>query len=207
MIIIGVTGNSGAGKTTVATTMKTNLNALCINADSVIREIMKPGNEYYDEVVRIFGDKVLFASNSKKAGQVNRTKLGKALFSDEEKRNELNKQTFKYLGKELKKQILEHKTDDYIILDVPLLYDGGFDKICNYVVAVVADEKTKVGRICDRDKIKQNEAIARLDTQMSEDILKQKADFVIENNADNRYINLVNQILRILRKIKENNKK
>lgn len=207
MIIIGVTGNSGAGKTTVATTMKTNLNALNISADEIAKELMKPENDYYNDVIKLFGEEILYTEKSRKAGKIKRQKLAKILFTDSKKRENLNKLTFKYVGKELKSIIMEHKNDEYIILDIPLLYEGGFDKICNYVVAVVADEITKISRICSRDRINGNDARNRISTQMNEEFLKEHANFVIDNGGKNQYINLVNQTLKVIKAIKEEEKK
>lgn len=207
MIIIGVTGNSGAGKTTVATIMKTNLKAQNINADDITRELIKPGNGYYFDVLKIFGNDILHGPDSKCPDKIKKDKLAKMLFSDEEKREKLNKLTFKYVGQELKDIILEHKEDEFIILDIPLLYEGRFEKICNYVVAVVADEETKIARICERDKISKEDAAQRLSTQMNENFLKEHADFVIENNGKNKYFNLVKQTVNVIHSIKEKKEK
>ena len=202
MIIIGVTGNTGAGKSTVSTIIKNNLNAIIINADEVANSIMEPGNEFYDKVLELFGDNILEKRPSKK-GKIHKPSLSKILFSDAEKREKMNKLTFKYVGKEFKRLILENKNEDYIILDVPLLYEGKFDKICNYVIAVTADEKTKIDRVKIRDRIHPDQAKKRLDTQNTDEFFKENADFVIENNQDNRYINLVKDTLRVIHKIKK----
>jgi len=206
MIIIGVTGNSGAGKTTVATIMKNNLGAVLINADTIAKTLMKPGEEYYNDILKLFEGENLLQKKEKYKDRIDRAKLSKLIFENEEARKQMNKLTFKYVGQEMKKIIMENKNADYIILDVPLLYEGGFEKICNYVIAVIADEETKIARIHERDKIQNNDAKNRIRTQISDEFLKENANFVIENNASNKFINLVNQTIRVLHQIKDEKK-
>ncbi len=206
MIIIGVTGNSGAGKSTISTIIKNNLNAYVVNADAISRELMKPGKEYYNEILKLFGkENVLNSKKSKNKNQIHRSKLAKIIFEDSEKRKLLNKLTFKYVGEEMKKQILECKNNgqDFVILDVPLLYESKFDKICNYVIAVIADEETKVKRLRIRDNLNENQdALNRLGAQPNDDFFKERADFIIDNSKGIGYFDLVKASLKIIHKIK-----
>jgi dephospho-CoA kinase len=206
MIIIGVTGNTGAGKSTISTIIKNNTDALIIDADEISKNMMEPGTSYYKEIVEIFGQSILQKKPAKNKGKIYRAYLAKEIFSDDEKRAAMNKLTFKYVGKETKKIILENKNKEFVVLDFPLLYEGGFDKICNYVIAVVADDETKISRIKERDKLHLNQIKKRLEVQESEEFLKENADFVIENGAKTRYISLVKDTLRIIHKIKKEGK-
>ena len=90
-----------------------------------------------------------------------------------------------------------------IVLDFPLLYEGKFDKICNYVIGVVADEETKILRVTERDRITNAQALSRLNVQIDEEELKEKADYIIDNSYNTRYITLVNEVVRIVHKIKK----
>ena len=83
------------------------------------------------------------------------------------------------------------------------MYESGFNKICNYVIGVVADEETKIERIKERDKLNLNQIKKRLETQKDEEFFKSKADFIIENPKRNRYINLVKDTLKVIHKIKD----
>lgn len=162
MIIIGVTGNTGAGKSTVSTIIKNNTNALVIDADEVSKRLMEPGTEYYKGIVDIFGEEILQTKPAKNKGKIHRAKFAKILFSDEEKRLALNKLTYKYVGKEFKKTILANKDKEFIVLDVPLLFESGFNKICNYIIVVSADNDAKIERVKERDKIHPDQAKKRL---------------------------------------------
>jgi len=203
MIIIGITGNTGAGKTTVSTIIKNNSNALVINADEISKSIMEPGNEYYDEVVKLFGNEILQKKPAKNKGRVHRPTLAKIIFKDDGKREALNKLTFRYVGQETKKIILDNKNKEMIVLDFPLLFEGGFNKICNYIIAVVADEHTKNARLRERDKISSEQVSKRLECQPSEEFYTEKANYVIKNSENNRYINLVKDTLSVIHKIKK----
>ena len=203
MIIIGVTGNSGAGKTTISTIIKNNSKALVIDADLLAKSLLKPGTEYYDKTIELFGKKILMPKPSKNKGKIDKAAFSKILFSDDKKREKMNALTFKYVGQEIKKIILENKDREIIVIDAPLLYEGGFEKICNYVIAVVAEEKTKIKRIMQRDKIHPNQASQRISTQKNEDFYKEHANFIIENNENTRYITLVKETLKIVHTIKD----
>jgi dephospho-CoA kinase len=203
MIIIGVTGNTGAGKSTVSTIIKNNTNALVIDADELSKSIMQPGTDYYNATVEIFGQGILQKKPAKNKGKIHKANLAKAIFSDAENRAKMNKLTFKYVGKEVKKMILENKNQEMIVLDFPLLYEGGFDKICNYVIAVVADDNTKISRLKERDKLHPDQIKKRLEAQEKEEFFKENANFVIENGARKRYISLVNDTIKVIHKIKK----
>lgn len=206
MIIIGVTGNTGAGKSTVSTIIKNNTNALVLDADVISKYLMEPGTEYYNDIVDLFGQKILQTKPSKNKGKIHKANLAKIIFGNEEKREQMNKLTYKYVGQEIKRLILENKDKEVIVLDVPLLYESGFNKICNYVIVVVADNETKIERVKERDKLNPNQIQKRLEAQPNETILKEKADFVIENPKDNRYISLVKDTLNVIHKIKDDKK-
>ena len=70
MIIIGVTGNSGAGKSTVSTIIKNNTGALIIDADRLVKKIMLPGESYYNETVKLFGEEILLTKPEKNKGKI-----------------------------------------------------------------------------------------------------------------------------------------
>ena len=203
MIIVGVTGNTGAGKSTVSTIIKNNTGAVIIDADKIVKEMMVPGEDYFRETVELFGEHILVKSPAKHKGKIDNLKLATALFKDAEKREKLNKITFKYVGQKTKELILANQDKEFIVLDFPLLYEGGFDKICNYVIGVVADEETKISRIKQRDRVSKKQVEARIDAQMNEQTLKETTDFILDNSKDTKYINLVKNTIRVIHKIKK----
>ena len=142
MVIIGVTGNSGAGKDTVSEILKSELDALIIDADSIVRENQEPEKDYYKKIVELFGESIL---NDNKT--LNRNALANEIFKNEEKRNSLNKITFECVQNEVDKILESNIEKNYVILNFPLLYEGNFDKMCEHVISVIADEFTIIKSI------------------------------------------------------------
>jgi len=203
MIIIGVTGQTGSGKSTVSTIIKNNTGAVVIDADQVVRELMGPGKEYYKEALRIFGEDILYNRRKANKWKINNSKFARILFDDKDKREEFNKITYKYVGKRTKEIILENKDKNFAVLDFPLLYEGGFDKICNCVVGVVADEETKIARLDERSKLTREESLKRLNLQMPEEELRQRADYIVDNSGNVNYFGLVKDVVRLVHKIEK----
>ena len=73
---------------------------------------------------------------------------------------------------------------ELIVIDAPLLFESELDKICDFVIGVVADEELKIERICKRDNISKEDAIKRLKIQKNNDFIIRNADYIIENNSD-----------------------
>jgi len=181
MKIIGITGPSGAGKTTLSQVLSKKYNAYIIDADEVARKLSDdPSSEYYKERLKLFGEYAL-----KDDGQLDRKKIASIIYKSKEKRRALNKLTFKYVVEDIIKQIDEVKNFDYTYLgiDVPLLYEAKMEKICDYVIAVVAEDKDKIKRICNRDNISEELAKKRLEIQNNNEFFAKKADFVIHNDG------------------------
>lgn len=197
MKIIGVTGNSGSGKTTICEIISSISNAKIIDADEVAKSLDFPGSEYVNKIAELFGNEVLNSS-----GSLNRKKLGEFIYTNVSNKLELDKLTFKYVGGEVSKklEILKSEELDYIVLDVPLLFESELDNLCDYVIAVTASTDKKVQRIQKRDNIDENTARQRLAIQKDDDFFYRNSDFVIENNGDRELIQ--NSIERILENIK-----
>jgi len=181
MKIIGITGPSGAGKTTLSQILSQKYNAYIIDADEVARKLSDdPSSEYYKERLKLFGKYAL-----KDNGQLDRKKIASIIYKSKEKRRALNKLTFKYVVEDITNQIDHVKNLNYTYLgiDVPLLYEAKMEKICDYVIAVVAEDKDKIKRICNRDNISEELAKKRLEIQNNNEFFAKKADFVIHNDG------------------------
>lgn len=202
MKVIGVTGNSGSGKSTVSTIIKNNLNCTVISADNLAKKINVPGSEYYEKTIELFGKDIL-----NEDGTINRRKLAPILFTDVETKRKMNLLTSKYVGGEIEKLVNEEKAkanNGFVVIDAPLLFECGVDKLCDYVIAVTcAEEDTKISRICIRDKITKNQAKIRLEAQPDDEFYTSKADYVIYNNQDTLYITLIKGVIKVIHDIKD----
>lgn len=179
MRIIGVTGSSGAGKTTICTILEEKYLAHIIDADKVAKKLTKKGTMYLKSIVEYFGIDIL-----DNTGELKRKELANIIYEDEEKRNALNSLTFTYVVKEIKENINKLKDKELIVIDAPLLYESNLDKICDIVIGVIAKEIDKINRICARDDINEEIAKKRLAIQLNDDYIKDRVDYVIVNNGN-----------------------
>lgn len=194
-MIIGITGSSGAGKSTVCEILENEYHVKVINADKIAKELSKKGTLYLLEIVQKFGEEILLEN-----GELNRKKLANIIYHNEEKRNQLNECTFKYIRKEIEKQIQEHK-NELIAIDVPLLFEAKLEEICNTTIAVIAKNKeAQIARIMQRDGIDKMHAEARLSAQHPNEFYTSRCQFVITN--DNEIADIEKQIEEILDVIK-----
>ena len=184
------------GKSTVCNLICRIANSKIIDADEVAKSLDFSGSEYVKEISNLFGQEVLNEN-----GSLNRKRLGELIYTNISNKLELDKLTFKYVGSELERRLENLKSEelDYIVLDVPLLFESGLNDLCDIVISITADIETKVERIKIRDKLDENTARQRLSIQKDDDFYYRNSDFVIENNGDIELIK--NSLERILREI------
>ena len=190
-MVIGVTGNSGSGKSEISKILSNKINAKIIDADKVVKELYTPGQEYYNKILELFGNKVLEKNN-----KLNRNKIAEIIYNNESEREKLNNLTYKYVVDEIKKRVKKEKNIN-IIIDAPLLFESKLDEICDITVAVLAEKSLKINRICTRDNIEQKIAISRLAIQKEDSYYQKKADYIVTNNGKNDEINLEEICTRI----------
>ncbi len=179
-LVIGLTGNSGSGKSTVAEIMK-SAGALVVDADSMAHEIMLPGSLAYQEIVEEF-DGVVGAD-----GRIDRKKLAAKVFNDVGRKARLEEITHPYIVQAMLRQVNHVLTLGryrYVVLDAPLLFEAGLQQYVHEAWVVIADEKTRLLRIMERDGISAEQAQMRLNAQTPEKTLINYADVVIENNFE-----------------------
>lgn len=179
MKIIGITGSSGSGKTTVSKILSEELKVTTINADEIVKQMQEKGTEYYKEIIETFGQKIL-----QKDGSLNRKKIAQMIFQDELKKEKLDKLTYKYVVEEIKVQVKNSK-EEYIIIDAPLLIESKLNEICDTIIAVISNKEEQVKRISKRDNIEEKNAKLRLDAQKDNKFYKLNADYIVENNGGN----------------------
>ena len=178
-MIIGITGNSGSGKTSISKLLKKELEADIINADEVVKEMSMPGEVYYNEIVKVFGEDVLVEN-----GQINKPKLSDIIFESSEKRDTLNSLTFKYIVEEIKTRANLSKCE-IVIIDAPLLIESKLNEICDIIISVIAEEDIKLKRICERDNIDERIALNRINAQPKNEFYIKNSNLVIINNNSN----------------------
>lgn len=182
MITIGMCGRSGSGKSTVASYFRSK-GIPVIDTDDLYHRILLEKGECVRELVEAFGTEIL-----KEDGSVDRRTLASAVFlSDEPKERQarLNAITHRHVLSRVKEILSAQKKQDarVVFVDVPLLFESGFDRLCDAVICVVADEDRRIARISERDGIKEDEIRARFRSQLTDEYLTAHCDYVIENNS------------------------
>ncbi len=178
MKIIGICGSSGSGKSTVCLCFE-KLGIPILDCDKIYHELVEKPSDCLSEIGEVFGSDLI------ENGYLDRKKLGKIVFNDRKKLDLLNRISHLHVKLQLKKRMLELSAESYpaCIIDAPMLFEAGLDRSCDAVIAVVADQKVQLSRICARDCIDEESATLRLSNQISSEELKTRADFVIENNG------------------------
>ena len=179
MYIIGLTGSIASGKSTVSRILS-ECGAPIIDADLIARAVAERGEEGWRKIVEAFGKKVLLED-----GQLDRGKVGEMIFHDEEKRALLDSIMHPIILARIEKEIdmLRAKGEQIVILDVPLLLELGWqDKVSAvWLVAVSADTQKK--RLMLRNQFTEEQAEARIASQMSIADKRQYADVIIDNDG------------------------
>ena len=178
-MVIGITGNSGSGKTSISKLLKEEFQTDIINADEIVKEMSMPGEVYYNEIIKVFGKDILLENR-----EINKPKLADIIFNSNEKRDVLNSLTFKYIVEEIKKRADLSKSE-IVIIDAPLLIESKLNEICDIVISVIADEDIKLKRICKRDNIDEKTALNRINAQHKNEFYIKKSNLVILNNNSN----------------------
>lgn len=198
MKVIGLCGGSGSGKGAVSEIFAENLIPV-IDTDAIYHSITSTPGECLDAISSEFGSSVV------KNGALDRPALAKIVFSSknsESLRLKLNEITHKFVLDEVERllSVYEKAGERMCVVDVPLLFESGFDKRCDITVAVIADIETRILRITNRDGINRESAFARINSQISAEELKSRVDFVIENNSD--LSELRGAVISLIEKIK-----
>ncbi|MGN0676170.1 MAG: dephospho-CoA kinase [Ruminococcus sp.] len=177
-MIIGLTGQTGAGKSTVSKVFAEKGFAV-INADTVARKVVEKGSPCLRELEKNFGSEIINPDDT-----LNRKKLGSIVFSDSEKLNLLNSIMYPAITAEIKIQIEYYQNNgkNFILLDAPTLFESNTDKLCDIIVSVIADYDIRKKRIIQRDGITSQQADDRINSQHSQDFFIRNSDYYIKNN-------------------------
>lgn len=191
MKIIGITGNSGSGKSTISKLISKNYEAKIIDADKIAKKMAKNNGEYLQAIRQAFGNDVI------KNNELDRKKLADIVFLNRAEKEKLDGLTFEYVVEEIKKELEANQNLDYqyIILDVPLLFESKLDKLCDYTIGVIAPKTEKIKRICKRDKLSKEKALQRLNSQPNDEFFTKNCDTVINNENKEETIKMVNEIM------------
>lgn len=179
MKIIGLTGQSGAGKGMFASALR-QYGIPCLDTDITARSVVEKDKPCLGELTECFGADILFSD-----GTLDRKKLGKIVFSDKTALARLNSITHKYITEQVKIWLKKQEASGFAaaVIDAPQLFESGENSICDITVAVLCDEETRIARIISRDNITQAYAKARAASQKDDAFFKANCDHIIYNNG------------------------
>ncbi|UCE65577.1 MAG: dephospho-CoA kinase [Candidatus Zixiibacteriota bacterium] len=196
MILIGLTGAPGAGKSLAAEYLKRK-GAIVISGDDTGREVLETYPESLKSLVKTFGKGILNPD-----GSLDRKCLGRLVFADSEKLKKLNSIIHPYLLKLLKSKINKYRKSasrKLIVVDAALIFEWGIENWFDYILVVTANRTNRIKRLVNSGLCRR-EAENRIGSQIPQSKKAAKADFIIENNDGK--IALRNKVYGLLKKIK-----
>lgn len=174
--ILGLTGQTGAGKSMAASLFQERGYSI-IDCDQIAHEITAAGSPVLSALASKFGNEILRSD-----GSLNRQKLAELAFSSKENTKALNAITHPAIIQETKRlALLSGEKNHPCVIDAPLLFQSGLDAICDFTIAVIAPTELRLARIEKRDQIDENTAKKRNSAQEEESYYKERADFLIRN--------------------------
>ena len=181
MLIIGLTGPTGAGKGPFSQIAVRAFGAEHIDTDKIARQVVEPGSAGLAALVGYFGNGILRAD-----GSLDRKKLAAIVFSDRSKLAALNGITHPLVEKEVEKRLADarERLCPFAVIDAPLLFESGEDKLCDVTVGILADEQTRLLRILARDGIDREAAEKRLSAAKSNEYFRERCGYILENDSD-----------------------
>jgi dephospho-CoA kinase len=178
VILVGLTGGIGSGKTTVSSMLSAR-GAIIIDADRITRELQAPGSPVLQEIVAAFGNEML-----DQAGALDRAALAAKVFGDADALAKLNKIVHPAVGREMAARLeAQRDTDNVVVLDIPLLVENPREGLCGTLVVDLPVELA-IERLVAHRNMTRADAEARIARQATREARVAIADRVIDNSGD-----------------------
>lgn len=180
MMVIGITGPTGAGKSIVCRLLGDWERISIIDCDQVSRQVVRRGERCLLDLAVEFSSAII-----DKDGELNRKKLASIVFGDLKKLRRMEKIMYPYIIARIIQWLSEREKmgDRAVFLDAPTLYQSGANILCQKVVAILAPREDRLRRIMERDSLTEQEAKARMSCQPGDDFFLSKVDYVIQNTG------------------------
>lgn len=176
--ILGLTGGIASGKSTVSAYLAQN-GALIIDADLIARQVVAKKSSGLKQIVAKFGKEILTTS-----GELDRKKLGKLVFSNKDLLKNLTDITGPLIRAEILREIEAAKKAQVklVVLDIPLLFETGYQTLCDKVMVVTVPSEVQLERVMKRDNLSAAEARKRIANQLPASKRNELADVLIDNS-------------------------
>ncbi len=180
MKVIGLTGGMGTGKSTVSSYLREK-GCEIIDADLISRKMTSKDSPALEEIRNAFGKKCFFDD-----GSLNRKALGDLVFADKTRLSMLQQIITKKVVEEIKRRIFNLKTEGFkgiAVIDAPLLFECGLDKITDENWLVTADLNVRIDRVIRRDHLSREQIISRINNQISVEEAKKRCQCILDNSG------------------------
>lgn len=177
MLLVGLTGGIGSGKSTASARLA-ELGARVLDADRIVRDLQRAGKPVFLAMVERFGDDIVGTD-----GELDRAAVAAKVFGDDEQLRALNAIVHPAVGEEMARRLAEAaETDDVVVLDIPLLVESGRDDLAALLV-VDLDPELAIERLVEHRGFDEADARARIARQVSREERLAKADRVLDNSG------------------------
>jgi dephospho-CoA kinase len=180
MLIIGVTGGMGAGKSRVLAYLENKWNARTVRLDDISRELLAKNGLCYEETIRIFGERIV-----KPDGNLDRALIAKRIYEDSELRDRLNALVHPAVKAQVRWIAEEMRQLDagILVIEAALLIEGGYKEICDELWYIYADEKVRRERLKESRGYTDERIDGTFATQLTDEAFRSRVDFVIDNSG------------------------
>ena len=206
LLVVGLTGGIGSGKTTISNLFK-KLGVTIVDTDIIAHNLVNNDPATLANIVDTFGSQVIKQPGKKRpgtkqSGTLDRKKLAAIVFSNSDKKRQLEKILHPRIRAEVIQKIKNlrssNTTPRYVIVVIPLLFETDFIDITDQIIVVISDRKTRIERIIQRDKRSAIEIELIINNQATDEQRMSGADDVIDNNDD--VVSLEHQVLQLHKK-------
>ena len=182
MKIIGLTGGIASGKSTVTKYLRQQ-GYTVVDCDKIAWELAEPDRSIWQAYFARYGSKVINPDRS-----LNRQAVADIVFRDKKELDAINSLVHPLIKDEMMSQVkaASDEGETVIFLDVPLLFEASYDKLVDEKWLVYVSRDTQLRRLMSRNDFSHDEAVRRIDSQMSLEEKKKLSDVIINNNADRK---------------------
>lgn len=179
MLVVGLTGGISSGKSTISSWFLQK-GIVVLDADQIVKNLQRPNSPLVLKLAEEFG-----ASIVNENGELARDVLGKIIFYDQEAKERLNAMIHPLVQAKLEEEIerLKKVGEGLVVLDIPLLFESRFEALVDRTVVVYVSPDVQLQRLMKRDQIDREYALAKMNSQMSLDEKRARADYVLINNG------------------------
>lgn len=179
MLVVGLTGGISSGKSTISSWFLQK-GIVVLDADQIVKNLQRPNSPLVLKLAEEFG-----ASIVNENGELVRDVLGKIIFYDQEAKERLNAMIHPLVKAKVEEEIerLKKAGEGLVVLDIPLLFESRFEALVDRTVVVYVSPDVQLQRLMKRDQIDREYALAKMNSQMSLDEKRARADYVLINNG------------------------